>query len=302
MNVRPAIRGSGAAIITPFDSQGKLDKDALKRLVDFWARGGLDVLVVLGTTGESVTLSKEEKQTVIDLVIEHNQGRCALMLGIGGNNTSAVADEIAKADLKHFEAVLSVAPYYNKPTQEGLFQHYKVVSQASSKPVLLYNVPGRTGSNMTAETTIRIANECPNVCGIKEASGNMEQIMQIIRQRPEHFLVLSGDDALTLPIMAAGGDGVISVVANAFPTEFSQMVHALVDGNLDTARKYHYQLLEFTRLIFTEGNPAGVKAALKILGLCDETVRLPLMNVSASLFGVLEHEIKHIRHNPIKTN
>lgn len=300
MNVRPAIKGSGAAIITPFDSQGKLDKDALKRLVNFWAEGGLDVLVVLGTTGESVTLSKSEKQEIINAVIDHNQGRCALMLGIGGNNTAQVCEDLAKADLKHFEAVLSVAPYYNKPTQEGLFQHYKAVSEASAKPILLYNVPGRTGSNMTADTTIRLAKECPNICGIKEASGNLEQIMQIIRQKPEHFLVISGDDALTLPIIASGGDGVISVVANAFPREFTAMVHAALAGNFVLARQYHYQLLEFARLIFAEGNPAGVKAALKIIGICDETVRLPLMNVSPALFGSIEREVKHIQHHPVK--
>jgi len=300
MNVRPAIKGSGAAIITPFNSQRKLDKEALKRLVDFWADGGLDVLVVLGTTGESVTLSTSEKQDIIDSVIDFNKGRCALMLGVGGNNTAQVCEDVAKADLKHFEAVLSVAPYYNKPSQEGFFQHYKAVSEASAKPILLYNVPGRTGSNMTADTTLRLANECPNICGIKEASGNLEQIMQIIRQKPEHFLVISGDDALTLPIIAAGGDGVISVVANAFPREFTQLVQASLAGNFVLARKYHYQLLEFARLIFAEGNPSGVKAALKIMNICDETVRLPLTNISPSLFGSIEREVKHIQQNPIK--
>lgn len=295
MIVRPKIKGSGAAIITPFDAQGRIDEPALKKLVDFWADGGLDVLVVLGTTGESVTLSHEEKSRLARLVIEFNRGRCALMLGIGGNNTSAVCDELALTDLSHFEAVLSVAPYYNKPSQEGIFQHYKAVSESSSKPVMLYNVPGRTGMNMTAETTLRIANECPNVCGIKEASGNLEQIMEIIQKRPEGFLVHSGDDALTLPILTLGGDGVISVVANAFPREFSAMVRAISDGEFPKARTVHYALLDFTKLMFAEGSPAGIKAALKQMGYCDETVRLPLTNVSSQLFERINREIKTIQ-------
>jgi 4-hydroxy-tetrahydrodipicolinate synthase len=292
----PAIQGSGAAIITPFDASGRIDDEALVKLMDHWTSGGLDVLVILGTTGESVTLSSAEKHKFVNRVVELNQGRCSLVLGMGGNNTAALCSELEMTDLSHFEAILSVTPYYNKPSQEGLFQHYKAVSGVSSKPVILYNVPGRTGINMTAETTIRIAKECPNVCAIKEASGNIEQIMKIIHERPEHFLVLSGDDALTLPILAAGGHGVISVIANAFPSQFTKMVHATMHGNLTEARQIHYDLLPFMSLLFREGNPAGIKALLKLMGLCEEEVRLPLSGVSSQLFGELEHALKTYRH------
>ena len=288
MKARPAIKGSGAAIITPFDPTGNVDVIGLKNLVSFWKEGGLDVLVILGTTGESVTLNKSEKQLVIDTVIEENEGQCALVLGVGGNNTAAVCEELKQTDLSHFEAVLSVAPYYNKPGQQGLFEHYKAVSEASAKPIILYNVPGRTGVNMTAETTLRLAQECENICAVKEASGNLEQIMQIINERPEHFLVLSGDDILTLPILAAGGDGVISVIANAFPSRFDKMVHLAMEGKMVEARKIHYELFNFMQAIFKEGNPAGVKALLKIMGKCDEFVRLPLTPIGPALFEELE--------------
>ncbi len=291
----PAIQGSGAAIITPFDASGRIDFDALKRLIDFWAGGGLDVLVILGTTGESVTLSSLEKQEFVNRVVELNAGRCSLVLGMGGNNTASLCSELQMSDLSHFEAILSVTPYYNKPSQEGLFQHYKAVAEASTKPVILYNVPGRTGINMSAETTLRLAHECSNVCAIKEASGNIEQIMKIILERPEHFMVLSGDDALTLPILAAGGQGVISVVANAFPAEFTALVHETMHGNLNEARRIHYRLLPFMSLLFKEGNPAGIKALLKLMNLCEENVRLPLTGVSPHLFGELDHALKMYR-------
>ncbi len=297
MNVQPAIQGSGAAIITPFDSQGRVDEKALSKLIQHWKSGGLDVLVIMGTTGESVTLSKTEKDRVIKQVIEENEGQCSLVLGVGGNNTSAVCAELELTDLSHFEAVLSVAPYYNKPSQEGLYQHYNAVSETSAKPIILYNVPGRTGVNLTAETTLRIARDCKNVCAIKEASGNMEQIMNIIRNRPEHFLVLSGDDSLTLPILAAGGHGVISVIANAFPASFNDMVHLAMQGEIAQARTIHYQLLPLMTAIFKEGNPAGIKAVLRILDLCGEHVRLPLTPVSASLFAELEHDYKEIKQH-----
>lgn len=296
MNVQPAIQGSGVAIITPFDASGRIDDAALQRLMQHWTGGGLDVIVILGTTGESVTLSSAEKHQFINRVVELNEGRCSLVLGMGGNNTASLCSEIEMTDLSHFEAILSVTPYYNKPSQEGLFQHYRAISEVASKPVILYNVPGRTGVNMTAETTLRIAHECHNVCAVKEASGNLEQIMKIIHERPEHFLVLSGDDALTLPILAAGGHGVISVVANAFPAEFTSLVHEAMHGSLNEARGIHYQLLPFMSLLFREGNPAGIKALLKLMALCEEDVRLPLSGISAQLFGELEHAYKAYKH------
>lgn len=296
MSVQPAIQGSGAAIITPFDASGRIDDQALIKLVEHWAGGGLDVLVILGTTGESVTLSSAEKHQFVNRVVELNRGRCALVLGMGGNNTSALCTELKMTDLSPFEAVLSVTPYYNKPSQEGLFQHYRAVAEASAKPVILYNVPGRTGVNMTAETTLRIARECPNVCAVKEASGNLEQIMHIINERPEHFMVLSGDDALTLPILAAGGHGVISVIANAFPAEFTSLVHESMHGDLQKARQIHYRLLPFMNLLFKEGNPSGIKALLKLMSLCDENVRLPLSSVSSGLFAELERALRQMNN------
>ena len=300
MRVQPAIKGTGAAIITPFDRAGRVDEAALRRLVSHLATGGLDVLVVLGTTGESVTLSKDEKKQIQEVVLHENAGRCRVILGIGGNNTAEITETLQHTDFTGIDAVLSVSPYYNKPNQEGIFQHYKLVAEASPRPVVLYNVPGRTGSNITAETTLRIAEEFRNVCGIKEASGNLEQIMQIIHKRPQGFLVLSGDDALTLPILACGGEGVISVVANAFPALFVEMVNAGMEGNFTRARRFHYPMLEFTRLLFSDGNPAGVKAALKVLGICEEIVRLPLTNVRPDIFGAIEREVHLLRRLDLK--
>ena len=295
MSTHPTIKGSGVAIITPFDPKGNVDEQALRRLVNHLAEGGMDVLVAMGTTGESVTLSKDEKKRIQNIVLEENAGRCAVMLGIGGNNTQEVVETLQHTDFHGIEAVLSVAPYYNKPNQEGHFQHYKHVAEASPRPVMLYNVPGRTGVNMTAETTLRIAQECRNVCGIKEASGNMEQIMNILRLRPEGFLVHSGDDALTLPLLACGADGVISVVANAYPALFSEMTRRVMDGHVAAARPIHFALLEFTRLMFADGSPAGIKAALKMLGICDEFVRLPLVNVRADIYAAIEQEMQQLK-------
>ncbi len=296
-----ALSGTGVAIITPFDATGAPDLRALKLLVNHLAEGGVDVIVALGTTGESVTLNEAEQRSVVDTVVETNNGRCAIMLGVGGNNTRVLEHKLKTLDYSGIDAILSVSPYYNKPTQEGIFQHYQILSEASEKPLMLYNVPGRTGSNMLAETTIRIAEECRNVCGIKEASGNLEQIMHIIRRRPEHFLVISGDDALTLPIIAAGGDGVISVAANAFPQLYSDMVALCLAGRFSEATRLHNAMLEFIRLLFADGSPAGIKAALKLLGLCDEYVRLPLVNVRPDIFKALEHEVHSLRHLSIKT-
>lgn len=288
--------GTGVAIITPFDPQGKPDHAAMRHLVGHLAENGVDIIVVLGTTGESVTLFEDEQKAVTQTVIEANAGRCTIMVGIGGNNTAALEQKIAKTNFTGIDGILSVSPYYNKPVQEGIVRHYEVLSSAAPIPLMLYNVPGRTGSNMSIDTTLRIAHDCKNVVGIKEASGNMEQIMTIIRDRPKGFLMISGDDALTLPILASGGDGAISVVANAFPQLYSAMVRFAKEGQIDRALPIHSALLEFTRLMFADGSPGGIKAALKVLGMCNEYVRLPLVNVRPEIYKAIEQQVQKLRH------
>ena len=283
--------GTGVAIITPFDPQGKPDHAAIRHLVGYLAENGVDVIVVLGTTGESVTLFEDEQKAVIQTVVEANAGRCTIMVGIGGNNTAALEQKIARTDFAGIDGILSVSPYYNKPVQEGIVRHYEVLSSVAPIPLMLYNVPGRTGSNMSIDTTLRIAHDCKNVVGIKEASGNMEQIMTIMRDRPKEFLMISGDDALTLPILASGGDGAISVTANAFPQLYSAMVRFAMEGHIDRALPIHTALLEFTRLMFADGSPGGIKAALKVLGMCNEYVRLPLVNVRPDIYKAIEQEV-----------
>ena len=270
------LKGTGVAIVTPFTKKGDVDTKGLTQVVKHLHAGGVEYIVVLGTTGESVTLSKEEKKQVIETVIKANGNKLPLVLGIGGNNTTEVVNSIKSTDLKHFEAILSVAPYYNKPNQEGYFQHYKAISQATKKDIILYNVPGRTGSNVTWETQVRIAKNFKNIVATKEASGNMEQIMKVIKNKPKDFMVISGDDNLTLPIIAAGGDGVISVVANAFPKDFSDMVRLCLKHKFDKAQKLHYKLVDITDQLFADGNPGGIKFALSVLKKCDAYVRLPL--------------------------
>lgn len=281
-------RGLGVALVTPFMDNGGVDMAGLQRLVEHNIKNGTDYLVVQGTTGESVTLSSEEKRSILDFVIEVNNGRKPIVLGVGGNNTAAIAQALQDLDTTGIDGILSVSPYYNKPTQEGIFQHYKKLNEVTPLPIILYNVPGRTSSNVTAATTLRIARELKNVVAVKEASGNLEQIMEIIMHKPKGFLVLSGDDALTLPHIAAGGDGVISVVGNAFPKRFSKMVHAALEGDMVTARQYHYMLLEIIPMLFAEGNPAGIKRVLATLGICKEHVRLPLVPVSKGLADKLD--------------
>ncbi|MFT3885309.1 MAG: 4-hydroxy-tetrahydrodipicolinate synthase [Flavobacteriales bacterium] len=274
-------RGLGVALVTPFRTpNGPIDHAGLQRVVEHQITGGIDYLVVMGTTGESVTLTPEEKKQLLAQVIEVNRNRVPVVLGIGGNNTAEVVQQLGAYDLTGVDGILSVSPYYNKPTQEGIYQHYKALAQTSMLPILLYNVPGRTGSNITAETTLRLARDFKNIIGIKEASGNLDQIGLILKHRPKDFLVISGDDALTLPILALGGDGVISVVGNALPEEFSRLVKSAMQGDLATARKEHLRLLEFITYLFTEGNPGGIKEALRVLGLCEAHLRLPLVNVS----------------------
>lgn len=282
--------GTGVAMVTPFDRHGALDEDGLASLVEFMLAGGVEYLVVLGTTGETATLTHTEKQRIFSQVVQLNAGRVPLVAGIGGNDTRRVLLDLNEFDLNGYQAVLSVSPYYNKPSQEGLFQHYTAVADNSPLPVMMYNVPGRTGMNVSAETTLRIAAECPNIFATKEASGNMDQIMRILRDKPAHFDVISGDDALTLPMMALGATGVISVVANAYPRLYSDMVRLCLNGDFSTALPAHYQLLEVVETLFAEGSPAGVKAYLKEMGRCSDTVRLPVVPVSEALL----HRIRRL--------
>ncbi|MBX3165557.1 MAG: 4-hydroxy-tetrahydrodipicolinate synthase [Bacteroidetes bacterium] len=289
------LKGTGVAIVTPFDKKGNVDTKGLTNVVKHLHDGKVDYIVVLGTTGESVTLNKNEKQLVIDTVVKANGNKLPLVLGIGGNNTHEVVNTIKHTDLKNFEAVLSVAPYYNKPNQEGYYQHYKAVSQATKKDIILYNVPGRTGSNVTWETQIRIAKDFKNIVATKEASGNMEQIMKVIKNKPKDFMVISGDDNLTLPIIAAGGVGVISVVANAFPKDFSEMVRLSLKHKFTEAQKLHYKLVDITDQLFADGNPGGIKYALSLLKKCEPYVRLPLCEPNVKVKEALQKLVKNYK-------
>jgi 4-hydroxy-tetrahydrodipicolinate synthase len=289
------LKGTGVAIVTPFTKKGTVDTDALTQIVKHLHTGKVEYIVVLGTTGESVTLSKEEKKLVIDTVIKANAKKLPLVLGIGGNNTAEVIETIQKTDLKPFEAILSVAPYYNKPTQEGYYQHYKALSKSTNKDIILYNVPGRTGSNVTWETQIRIAKDFKNIVATKEASGNMEQIMKIIKNCPKDFLVISGDDNLTLAIIAAGGHGVISVVANAFPKDYSEMVRLSLKHKFTEAQKLHYGLIDITDQLFADGNPGGIKYTLSLLKKCDPYVRLPLVEPNDKVKQTLKQLVKNYK-------
>ena len=287
-------RGLGVALVTPFRPAAHggvppIDYAGLQKVIEHQINGGIDYLVVMGTTGESVTITAEEKKQLLAYVIEVVKNRVPIVLGVGGNNTAEVVHQLETYDLSGVDGILSVSPYYNKPTQEGIYQHYKALAQASLLPIILYNVPGRTMSNMTAETTLRLARDFENIVGIKEASGNLDQIAVILKHRPKDFLVISGDDALTLPILALGGDGVISVVGNALPTEFARLVEAGLNGDMVAARREHFKLLEFMTLLFAEGNPGGIKEALKTLGLCGNHLRLPLVPVSEGTASKIYH-------------
>ncbi len=274
-------KGLGVAMVTPFRKDLEVDVTALKKLTNHIVTGGADYLVVMGTTAETPALDKEDKKLVLDTILETNAGRKPIVLGIGGNNTREVSAQLNRIDSQGISAILSVTPYYNKPSQNGLFEHYQALSESSNLPIILYNVPGRTGCNLLPDTILRIAFDCRNVIGIKEASGNMEQIMTLIRDKPKNFQVISGDDAITLPLIAAGANGVISVVGNALPNEFSTMVNHALAGEFEQARSIHYRMLEFTQLLFREGNPSGVKEALAHLDICEHYLRLPLTPVSS---------------------
>ena len=286
--------GTGVALVTPFNPDGSIDFNGLENLINYNISGGVDYLVSLGTTGETATLSSEEKKAVWKFTAEINDGRVPLVAGIGGNNTKEVTEHLQQFSTEGYSAVLSVSPYYNKPTQEGIFQHYKAVAAASALPVILYNVPGRTGSNMSAETTLRLAHEVPNIIGVKEASANFDQFNRIIRDKPEDFLFISGDDPITLPMIAMGAVGMISVVGNALPAICSTMVRMCLSGNFIEAQPLHHSLTEITGLFFVEGNPAGVKSALKSLGICGDEVRLPLCGVSSGTSESIAAELKKL--------
>ncbi|MDO4225118.1 MAG: 4-hydroxy-tetrahydrodipicolinate synthase [Bergeyella zoohelcum] len=287
------LKGLGVALVTPFNEDLSIDFESLTKLVDYNIQNGVSFLVVLGTTAEAATLSKEEKHQVIDHIIKVNNGRVPLVLGIGGNNTMEVKNQIETTDLSHFEAVLSVSPYYNKPNQEGLYQHYKALAE-TGKPIIIYNVPGRTGQNVEASTTIRLAKDFPNLFMIKEASGNIHQHLDILRQKPEHFSLVSGDDELTLPVTLAGGDGVISVIGQGYPKEFSTMLKLAFEGKVKEAFAIHNQLVEITRLIFVEGNPCGIKTILAEKGIIKNNLRLPLIKASENLQNRIKEEMKKI--------
>ncbi|RXG23231.1 4-hydroxy-tetrahydrodipicolinate synthase [Leeuwenhoekiella aequorea] len=277
------LKGTGVALVTPFKEDLSLDLEGLSNVIENCIAGGVDYLVVMGTTAENATLTEDEKEKVVAKAIEVNAGRLPLVLGVGGNNTTRIIQELTEKDLSAFTAILSVSPYYNRPSQIGIYEHYKALASVSKLPIILYNVPGRTGSNVLPETIIRLANDCPNIIGVKEAAGDITQMMHIIKDRPSNFLVISGDDVLALPTISAGGDGVISVLGQGVPKPFSKMVKEGLNGNFKEAYALHYQLMPAADLIFAEGNPAGIKAMLAQKGVCSDTVRLPLVAASMSL-------------------
>lgn len=280
-----AIKGTGVALVTPFHNYGTIDFTSLGKLVKHVIKGGVDFLVAMGTTSEAPVLSKDEKTAVLNHILEVNKERLPVVVGMGGNNTQFIVDSIKSMDFDGISAILSVAPYYNKPNQKGMYYHFKSIAAASPVPVILYNVPGRTSSNISAETCLRLAHDFKNITAVKEASGNFSQIMEILRNKPNNFSVLSGDDAITFPMMALGAEGVISVVANAFPKQFSKMVEAASNSDIIKARNLHFELLEVMEALFEDGNPGGVKAALEVLGIAGNNLRLPLVKVNKATYN-----------------
>ena len=270
-------KGLGIALVTPFTSDGSVDYPSLRRLLDYQLASGIDFYCILATTGETPTLTLEERQKIKNLVVETVNGRVPILMGCGGNNTADVVSELHNGDFSGIDGILSVCPYYNKPSQEGLYQHFKAIASATDKPVVLYNVPGRTGVNMCAETTVRLARDCKNIVAVKEASGSLEQVDEIIKNKPEGFDVISGDDALTFPMIACGAAGVISVIGNALPKEFSRMIRLEMNGEIESARKIHHKFTDMFSLLFVDGNPAGVKAMLHEMGMIENVLRLPLV-------------------------
>ncbi|WP_394677250.1 4-hydroxy-tetrahydrodipicolinate synthase [uncultured Sphingobacterium sp.] len=288
------LHGAGVALVTPFNSDESVDFEALGQLIDLQINEGMDYLVSLGTTGEVATLTNDERKRIWDFTVKRVNGRLPLVAGIGGNNTAEIVEQIKNFDPTGFCAILSVSPYYNKPTQEGIYQHYKAVSNASPLPVILYNVPGRTGSNITAQTTLRLANDFSNIVAIKEASGNFAQFSEILRDKPTGFLLISGDDPVTLPMMSLGAAGIISVIGNALPKKVATLAKLCAEGNYAEARSIHNELLDITDLCFIEGNPAGVKYILQELGIGKDQLRLPLVPVSEKIQTAIKEELKKL--------
>ncbi len=288
------LTGMGVALITPFKTDESIDFDALARIVEHQIKNGTDYLVVCGTTAETPTLTEKEKDEVTRFVINCVAGRLPIVLGVGGNNTKAVVEKLKNFEYNGVDAILSVTPYYNKPSQEGLYQHYSAIAKASPLPVILYNVPGRTGVNMLPTTTLRLANEFKNICAIKEASGNFSQIDEIIKNKPADFMVISGDDGITFPLITLGAVGVISVIGNAFPREFSRMVRLALDGDYNSARTIHYRFTELIELLFVEGNPAGVKSMLAVMGFIENKLRLPLVPNTIMTYEKIRHVLNQL--------
>lgn len=293
--VHNIFKGLGIALITPFKEDGSVDYDALIRLVDYQINNGADFFCILATTGETPTLTREEKQKIKDLVVDYVQARVPILIGCGGNNTAAVVEELQTADFKGIDGILSVCPYYNKPSQEGLYQHFKAIAAATQLPVVLYNVPGRTGVNLQAATTVRLARDCQNIVAIKEASGNLEQVDEIIKNKPADFDVISGDDSLTFPMVSCGAVGVISVIGNALPKEFSRMIRLQMRGEYDPARTIHHRFTDLFSLLFVDGNPAGVKAMLSEMGFIQNVLRLPLVPMRINNMQRMSEILKELK-------
>lgn len=289
-------KGTGVALITPFHKYGTIDFVTLERLIEFEIKNQVEFIVALGTTSEYPSLSEDEQMAVLDFIVRKVDKRIPVVAGIGGNNTNYVVDKIKHMNFEGIDAILSATPHYNKPQPKGQYLHFKSIATVSPVPVILYNVPGRTGTNMSADTILRLATDFENIIGVKEASGNMNQVMRIVKNRPDDFLVLSGEDALTLPMLAAGADGVISVVANAYPFEYSEMVRLGLKNDMTAARKYHYMLLDLIEAIFADGNPGGIKAAMEILSKCRNTLRLPLAKVNKAVNIQIQKAVEKIEN------
>lgn len=288
-------RGTGVAIVTPFKSDSSIDFSALGRVINHVIKGGVNYIVAMGTTGETPTLTKDEKQAIISYVMETVDSRVPVVIGIGGNSTHEVINSIREMELEGVDGILSVSPYYNKPSQRGIFQHFKAIANSSPLPVIIYNVPTRTSSNITSDTCLELAHECENIIAVKEASGDIAQIMRIMRGKPENFLVISGDDMMTLPVIAAGGAGVISVLANAYPAECSELVNNALKNNFKAAREIQFGFMESIELLFADGNPSGVKAFLNVMNLCQNNLRLPLVPVNRTIYSRIQKAVEDLK-------
>ena len=288
-------RGTGVAIVTTFKSDSSIDFSALGRVINHVIKGGVNYIVAMGTTGETPTLTKDEKQAIISYVMETVDSRVPVVIGIGGNSTHEVINSIREMELEGVDGILSVSPYYNKPSQRGIFQHFKAIANSSPLPVIIYNVPTRTSSNITSDTCLELAHECENIIAVKEASGDIAQIMRIMRGKPENFLVISGDDMMTLPVIAAGGAGVISVLANAYPAECSELVNNALKNNFKAAREIQFRFIESIELLFADGNPSGVKAFLNVMNLCQNNLRLPLVPVNRTIYSRIQKAVEDLK-------